>query len=203
LLEKLPKKEVMEKFGYTDYTLQALVRDFRNGKLTFFPSNKPGPKERSTSKDIQTRIVSLRKQNLSVENIKDKLSSENITIGLTTIERILADQGFVKLPRRTNKDRGLTKKRTTIPEKSHQIEVSKLVNQKFNCKTAGVFLFIPYLLKTNLPDIIQNSNFPETSEISKLNYLLSIISLKLIGQERLSQINDFSLDRGLGPLVIG
>ena len=188
----------MEKFGYTEYTLQALVRDFRQGKLTFFHPKKPGPKERSSSKDLQAKIVSLRKQNLSAEDIKDKLSSEKIQIGLSTIERILADQGFVKLLRRKNKDRGLTKKKTTIPEKSHQLEVSDLVNQKFHCKTAGIFLFIPYLLKTNLPEIIKNSLFPETSDISKLNYLLSIISLKLIGQERLSQIDDFSLDRGLG-----
>ena len=145
-----------------------------------------------------SQIVSLRKQNLSAVEIKEKLSSENIQIGLSTIERILADQGFVKLLRRTNKDRGVTKKKTTIPEKSHQFEVSELVNQKLHCKTAGIFLFIPYLLKTNLPEIIQNSHFPETSKISKLNYLLSIISLKLIGHERLSQINDFSLDRGFG-----
>jgi len=198
LYEKLPKKEVIERFGYTEYTLQALVRDFKQGKLIFFHAKKPGPKERSTSKDIQTKIVSLRKQNLSAEDIKDELSSENIQIGLSTIERILEDQGFVKLPRRTNKNRGLTKKKTIIPEKSHQLEVSELVNTKFHCKTAGIFLFIPYLLKTNLPNIIQDSHFPETSDISKLNYLLSIMSLKLIGQERLSQINDFSLDRGLG-----
>ncbi len=67
----------------------------------------------------------MRKQNLSAEDIKDELSNENIRIGLTTIERILDDQGFVKLPRRTNKDMGLTKKKTIIPEKSHQLEVSK------------------------------------------------------------------------------
>jgi len=123
LFEKLSKIEVMEKFGYTEYTLQALVRDFGQGKLIFFHPKKPGPKERSTSIDIQTKIVSLRKQNLSAVEIKEKLSSENIQIGLSTIERILADQGFVKLLRRTNKDRGVTKKKTTIPEKSHQFEV--------------------------------------------------------------------------------
>ncbi len=48
LFEKRPKNEVIEKFGYTEYTLQTLVRDFRNGKLIFFPFNKPGPKRRST-----------------------------------------------------------------------------------------------------------------------------------------------------------
>jgi len=196
--EKLPQNEVTEKFGYTDYTIQAIIRDFRQGKLIFFPLKKSGPKDRTISQEAKTKIISLRKQNLSSEDIYNRLLSENIKISSRTVERILDDEGFSKLPRRTNKGRGLTKKKTIIPEKSHQIEVSELVNQKLHCKTAGIFLLIPYLLKTNLPDIIQNSHFPETSEISKLNYLLSIISLKLIGQERLSQINDFSLDRGLG-----
>ncbi|CAG1771715.1 partial Enoyl-[acyl-carrier-protein] reductase [NADPH] FabL, partial [uncultured bacterium] len=109
-----------------------------------------------------------------------------------------ADEGFSKLPRRTNKERGLTKKKSIIPERSYQLVSYELKNQKFHCKNSGIFLFLPYLLKVNLPDIIKDSNFPETSEISKLNYVLSILSLKLPGQERLSQINDFSLDRGLG-----
>ena len=43
--EKLPKKEVTEKFGYTNYTVQAIIRDFRQGKLIFFPQKKHGPKE--------------------------------------------------------------------------------------------------------------------------------------------------------------
>jgi hypothetical protein len=117
---------------------------------------------------------------------------------LRTVERILDDEGFSKLPRRTNKERGLTKKNSIIPERSYQLMSHELKNQKFHCKNSGIFLFLPYLLKVDLPDIIKNSNFPETSEISKLNYVLSILSLKLLGQERVSKINDFSLDRGLG-----
>src|SRR5660398_168103 len=90
LFEKLPKIEVMEKFGYTEYTLQALVRDFRHGKLTFFHPKKPGPKERSSSQDVRAKIVSPRKQHLSVGDMNDKLSAERIQIGLSTAERILA-----------------------------------------------------------------------------------------------------------------
>lgn len=196
--EKLPKKEVIKKFGYTNYTIQAIVRDFRQEKLIFFPQKKPGPKDRTTPEETKTKIILLRKQYLSAEDIYNQLLSENIKISLRTVERILEDEGFSKLPRRTNMERGLTKKKTIIPEKSHHLEVSELVNQKFHCRNTGIFLFLPYLLKVNLPEIINNSNFPETSEISKLNYVLSILSLKLLGQERLSQINDFSLDRGLG-----
>jgi hypothetical protein len=44
----------------------------------------------------------------------------------------------------------------------------------------------------------KTSRFSETSELSKLNYVLSILALKLIGKDRLSQISDFSVDRGLG-----
>jgi transposase len=196
--EKLQKKEVIEKFGYTNFTLNAIIRDFRQGKLIFFPPKKPGPKERTTSEETITKIISLRKQNLSAEDIYNQLLSENIKISLRTVERILEDEGFSKLSRRTNKKRGLTKKKSIIPERSHQLVLYELKNQKFHCKNSGIFLFLPYLLKINLPDIINNSNFPETSEISKLNYVLSILALKLVGQERLSQINDFSLDRGLG-----
>ncbi|MDP2789105.1 MAG: hypothetical protein Q8O46_03595, partial [bacterium] len=196
--EKLPKKEVTEKFGYTNYTLQAIIRDFRKGKLIFFPPKKPGPKDRTTPEETKTKIISLRKQNLSAEDIYNQLLSENIKISLRTVERILEDEGYSKLPRRTNKERGLTKKNSIIPERSHQLESYELKNQKIHCKNCGIFLFLPYLLKVNLPNIIHNSNFPETSEIRKLSYVLSILSLKFIGQERLSQINDFSLDRGLG-----
>jgi transposase len=196
--EKLPKNEVTEKFGYTDYTIQAIIRDFRQGKLIFFPQKKSGPKDRTVSEEAKTKIISLRKQNLSAEDICSRLLSENIKIGLRTVERILDDEGFSKLPRRTNKERGLTKKKSIIPERSYQLMSHELKNQKFHCKNSGIFLFLPYLLKVDLPDIIKNSNFPETSEISKLNYVLSILSLKLLGQERVSQINEFSLDRGLG-----
>lgn len=196
--EKLPKKEIIDKFGYTNYTINAIIRDFRQRKLIFFPPKKPGPKERTISEEVKTKIILLRKQNLSAEDIYNQLLSETIEISLRTVERILEDEGFSKLSRRTNKERGLTKKRTIIPERSHQLVSDEFKNQKFHCKNSGIFLFLPYLLKINLPDIINNSNFPETLEISKLNYVLSILALKLVGQERLSQINDFSLDRGLG-----
>jgi len=196
--EKLSPKEVTDKFGYTNYTIQAIIRDFRQGKLTFFPPKKPGPKDRTISEEAKTKIISLRKQNLSAEDISNQLLLEDIKISLRTVERILEDEGFSKLPRRTNKQRRLTKKKTIIPERSHQLVSHELKNQKFHCKNIGIFLLLPYLLKVNLPDIINNSNFPETSEISKLNYVLSILALKFVGQERLSQINDFSLDRGLG-----
>ena len=58
--EKLPKKEVTEKFGYTNYTVQAIIRDFRQGKLIFFPQKKPGPKDRTASEETRTKIIFLR-----------------------------------------------------------------------------------------------------------------------------------------------
>ncbi len=197
-LEKVSKEEVSEKFGYEDNTLRAIIRDFKQGKLIFFPLKKPGPKERTTPKEIRDKIVHLRKQNLSTTDILEKLQEENIHIGESTIERILKEEGFTKLPRRANIERGLTNKKTTIPERAAQLDFTKIENEKFYCKNSGIFLFVPYILKLNLPELIQSSSFPGTAELSKLNSILSILSLKLLGQERLSHINDFSLDRGLG-----
>lgn len=80
-LEKLPKEEVSKKFGYTDYSLQAIIRDFKQGKLIFFPPKKPGPIERMTPKELRDKIVFLRKQNLSSEDIYNQLILKNIKIG--------------------------------------------------------------------------------------------------------------------------
>ena len=39
---------------------------------------------------------------------------------------------------------------------------------------------------------------PDSAKISAINYVFSMLALKLIGKERLSQINDFNFDQGLG-----
>ncbi|GAJ20067.1 unnamed protein product, partial [marine sediment metagenome] len=42
------------------------------------------------------------------------------------------------------------------------------------------------------------SCFPETSKLSKINSIFSLLALKLIGHERLSKINAYNFDTGFG-----
>jgi len=197
-LESLSQKEAAKRIGYSVYTLQTIVSDFQNGKIEFFPLPKPGPKRRQISDYVYDRIVSLRKQNHSAYEIKDFLEQDNIKTSLQTISRILADEGFTKLSRRTNKEIGITKKRTLIPPIASRLNFEELTQYRFECPVGGIFYFIPYILKTNLYTQIIESSFPETSKLSKINSIFSILALKLIGHERLSRIDEYNFDNGFG-----
>jgi transposase len=197
-LESLTQNEAAKRVGYSVTTFQSLVSNFQNGKIDFFVNPQYGPKRRRISDYEYDKIVSLRKSNHSIYEIKDILSSEGHETSLQTINRILADEGFTKLQRRTEKKRGLSKKRTIIPKKTKALSFNDLDNYKFECQVGGIFYFIPYILQTGLFDLISSSPFPETSQLSRINSIFSILALKLIGNERLSKISSYNHDTGFG-----
>ncbi len=197
-LESLSQKEAAKRFDYSLSTFQSLVCDFQNGRITFFQTAKRGPKERQTSMSVSHRIIELRKKNLSTHEIKDILEQESIKVSIQTISRILKDEGFSRLPRRTKAEKGLTKKGTLIPPVSRKIEFTNLSNYHFECQVGGIYYFIPYILKTGLYEQILNSSLPESKMLTKVNSIFSLLALKLIGHERLSKINSYNLDAGFG-----
>jgi len=109
-LESLTQKEAAERSGYSASTSQSLVSNFINGNIEFFLKPHHGPNQRQTSDFIQERIISLRKSNHSVYDIRDILSEEGFHTSIQTIDRIIKDEGFAKLPRRTKEELDLTKK---------------------------------------------------------------------------------------------
>ena len=108
--DRMPAEEVAFKFGYVAATIYALIRDARTGKICLFPEVKLGPKQRRTPEEILEVIVALRKEGLSSPDIYQRLSSEGIALSISTIERVIKEAGFEKLRRRTDKQRGFTKK---------------------------------------------------------------------------------------------
>ena len=125
-----------------------------------------GPNQRQTSDFIQERIISLRKSNHSVYDIRDILSEEGFHTSIQTIDRIIKDEGFAKLPRRTKEELGLTKKNTLLPQISTAIDLEQLENHKFECQVGGIYYFIPYILQTGLYELISSVPFPETLKLS-------------------------------------
>ena len=197
-IESLSQHEAAKRAGYSVKTFQSLVSNFQNGKIKFFTKPKYGPKRRQVSDFVYGKIVSLRKTNHSIYEIKDILSTEGFQTSLQTINRILDDEGFAKLQRRTNDERGLSKRRTIIPKKTIALDFDQLDDHKFECQVGGIYYFIPYILNTRLYDLISSTPFPETSKLSKINSIFSILALKLIGHERLSKISSYNHDTGLG-----
>ncbi len=197
-LEDLPQLEAAERAGYSLYTFQSLASRFQRGEVDFFPEPTPGPGRRRVPELVQERIVSLRESDLSIYDIKEALEEEGFETSLQTINRVLTDSGFSKLPRRTNKEMGLTGKGTLVPPASAAMDFEDLSEHSFECQVGGIFYFIPYIIETGLHDLLLDTEFPESGRLSKMNSVLSMLALKLMGHERLSRVTNYGLDTGLG-----
>jgi len=196
--DRMSAQEVALKFGYLAATIYALVRDARKGKTTLFPEVKLGPQKRQTSEDILELVIHLRKEGLSSPDIYQKLSSEGIKLSTKTIERIIKEAGFKKLKRRTDKQRGVTKKNKIIPQRAEPLDFSLLDSFLVDCPVAVVFFFLPYIIESGILDIVRQCNLPESSVIDAKQAALSMLLLKLIGSERLSHMETYDHEPGLG-----
>lgn len=196
--DRMSAEDVARKFDYTAATVYALVRDARTGKIRLFPEVKLGPKHRRTSGEIREAITRLRKEGLASPDIYQRLSSEGTALSTRTIERILKEAGFEKLRRRTDQQRGVTKKNKLIPERAEHLDFQTLEPFSVDCPTAGVFFFIPYIIESGILEIVRECRLPESSAIGAEQAALSMLLLKLIGNERLSHMDSYDHEPGLG-----
>ena len=102
------QKEIAEKHGYTLPSFQSLVRDFKNQRIIFFPHVKKGPKNKQITDETREKIIRLRKRNHSIYDIYKILEQEGFHWSISSIGNVLREEGFAKLPRRTNKELGIT-----------------------------------------------------------------------------------------------
>ncbi len=197
--DRMSAEEVAQKFDYTAATVYALVRDARTGNIQLFPEVKLGPKHRRISGEIREAIIRLRrKEGLASPNIYQRLSSEGTELSTRTIERILKEAGFEKLRRRTDHERGVTKKNKVIPERAEHLDFQTLESFSVDCPVAGVFFFIPYILESGILEIVRECCLPESGMIGAEQAALSMLLLKLIGNERLSHMDSYDHEPGLG-----
>ena len=198
VIEKRAVEEVAQQFGYKTATLYSLLRDAKAGRLELFPIVRKGPHQKRTSPDVQDKIMAYRRQRLSSLDIQDRLTAEGITISVKTVERCLKDAGFGRLKRRTNQELGKTVKNTLIAPKSEHLNLSQLAPFNVDCPTVGVFFFLPYILESGILAIVKHCQLPESTRIGSTQACLSMLLLKLIGQERLSHIKRYDQEPGLG-----
>ena len=191
--------EVAPCFGYTPQSLRTLINRLEGGRHVLFPEVKRGPKGRHTSDETVTLIYELRrKRKINAQEIARELDQLGISLGVRTVERILADAGFPRLRRRTNKEKGLSKTGTLITQRSANLDIKELQPFQDDCQVAGIFLFIPYILESGILDVVEQCALPESNDIGKRSAALSMLLLKLIGNERLSHIDQFNMDHGFG-----
>lgn len=198
VVDEKTAEEAAREFGFTKKSLFALAHDLRSGGLEFFPKTPTGPKSRRVSPAVREEICDLRKQSLSAADILERLGIENETLSLRTVERVLADAGFGKLPRRTDAERGLTVRNTLVPQPAANLDFTELKPFSAECQVAGVFFFLPYILETGLVEAFGRLPLPQSKLIGKTQAMLSLLALKLIGGERLSHVRQYDHDAGFG-----
>ena len=199
-VENLSDMEVAKKFDYSYYGFKTIKRDCKGIAADYFfqtlQKGRPSGLSQKTV-GLKDRIIELRKKNYSVVEIKERLEKEGIEISDDPIIKILHDEGFVKLFRRTYHERlESLQADKKYPESS---SVKEFCNQKkFTTSYGGLFLFLPLLTELELPALFNTEGLYGSKVIPRISYMLSYLALKLLGKERLCHINDLSFDNGLG-----
>lgn len=198
-VDRLSAKVVAGRFGYTPGYVNLLRHLFKTGKLDLSEPLPEGKAARyRVGGEIREKIRAWREKALSAGDITQLLSQEDVEISVRTVERVLAEEGFDKLPRRTRLKIGLTVEGAAVPQRSRRVTPHSLQGERFESAGAGVFLFAPFLAQLGIADVVREAALPGTRAIPALSYLLSFVALKLLGNERYAHVGDHSFDPGLG-----
>ncbi len=194
--------ETAKKFGYTLSSFYSLARDFKKAlkggvaSKKYFTSTSLGRNPKPGGNSIIKQIIELRKKYLSIGEIKSILDSRNIDVSESYIYKVQKKEGFERLPRRDKKSRKQTV--STVKVIAPKSELLDYRPQTFNTTAGGIMSFLPYIRKFGIDKIIDDSQYPETKTLPRLNSILSFIALKVSGYSRYTKDDLWCMDRGLG-----
>ena len=198
-VDRLPAKVVADRFGYSQSYVNLLRHQFVHKKIDFSEPVPEGKiKRRKVDALTRSKICNFRDHRLSAGEIVQLLSEDGVEISVRTVERILAEEGYTRLPRRSRLKLGLTVKGAQVPAVSQHIHISEFENRKIDCDAAGIFLFAPFIERFNISQIIQKAGLPGSKTIPAASYFLSFLALKLLGTQRYAHMGDHSFDPGTG-----
>jgi hypothetical protein len=196
LLDGQPAADVAARFGYTTAGLHSAVADFRAGSRDFFTPARPGPKTAPGKGAARARIIELRAEGHSIDEIAQVLAREQIPLNRTGINEVIAEAGLPRIWRRPDALRG-GPRRDDVP-RARALEPAEVADLPADAPTrmAGLLLTLPDLLALDLPALVTAAGYPSTRDIPALSYLLSLLALKLTGTRRVSHVADLAADPG-------
>jgi len=207
-VDGLTHAEAGARFGYTRWAMVNLVRQHRAGRLRLFAEpRKPGPppgvapgKER-----VRGRVVALRREGLSTYEISARLAAEGTPLNRTSVGEILSEEGFGRLLRTPAAEASAsvaTPGRDTRLPRAARLDFDSWP-ARCESRMAGLLLVVPDLVALDLPDLVARAGYPGTRAIGALNWLLSLLALKLTGTRRVSHVDDLLLVDPAAALLSG
>ncbi len=195
-VDRLPSAEAARRFGYTPGSFRVLCHEFRqNPRRQFFLPPVKSPKALPEKTRLRETIVSLRKQNLSIYDIRRALIQNDQPLSAPAIAGILKEEGFARLPRRPDDERpGVVRPEIAPVADVRDLDLSP---RQFRTKFGGLFLFLPYLAAMPLQRIFRQAGLPGSKMIPAQQAMGSLLALKLFGNARHSHVMSSVFDEGL------
>lgn len=195
-VEGLSSSEAARRFGYTEGSFRVLCHQFRQDPYrNFFASSGKGPKSAPKTDRLRDKIISLRKQNLSIYDISKILRDEEHGLSPAAVSMILKEEGFARLPRRGDEERPPGIRPAIAPVAD--VRSLDLTSRQFKTKFGGLFLFLPYLVEIGLDEVLHRAGFPGSKMIPAPHAVRSLLALKLFGNARHSHVMSEVFDEGL------
>lgn len=195
-VDGLSNKEAANRFGYSEGSFRVLVHHFRqNPNRAFFLPPAKGPQKAPKKDRVLETVIALRKQNLSIYDIRRVLETRGQKISPVSISLILKEEGFARLPRRVDEERPPT----TRPLAGEVADVRRLDLDPRVVRTrfGGLFLFLPFLASIPFDPIVGEAGFPGSKMVPPGHAMRSLLGLKLFGSARHSHVMSYVLDEGL------
>jgi Transposase DDE domain group 1 len=194
LLDGEQAAAVAVRFGYTTAGLNSAVADFRAGAKDFFLDARPGPKTAPGKDAARTRIIALRAQGYSIDEVAGALAAEGIGLNRTGVSEVIAEAGLPRIWRRPEALRGGPRRAELPKARALTSDDYAALSAVAPTRMAGLLLVLPDLLALDLPALVTAAGYPGTRDIPAVSYLLSLLAVKLTGTRRVSHVHDLAAD---------
>ena len=195
-VDQLPSAVVARRFGYTPGSFRVLCHQFRrNPQRQFFVEPGRGPATAPKTNRLRERVIALRKQNLSIYDIRYALAQAGESMSAAAISLILREEGFAPLPRRREEERPVR----TAPVAAEVADARRLDLSPRTLRTrfGGLFLFLPYLARLPFDALLEQAGFPGSTMVPAGCAMRALLALKLFGNARHSHVMSDVFDEGL------
>jgi transposase len=197
-VDGLAASEVAARFGYSPANVHQMASDLRAGRAAFFRDSKPGPKGPRKADRVRDRVLALRAQDRSVEEIAAELTAAGTPVSAQTVWTILDAEGLERLARRPPGQRG-------APPRLAAVKAQALgdwpPDRRVRCDHAGLFLLVPAIAELGLSQLAGSCGYPSTTVLSAWHSLGSLLLHKCARTPRASHAHALADDPGLALLM--
>jgi len=197
-VDGLAASEVAARFGYSPANVHQMASDLRAGRAAFFRDSRPGPKGPRKADRVRDRVLALRAQDRSVEEIAAELTAVGTPVSAQTVWTILSAEGLERLARRPPGQRG-------APPRLAAVKAQALrdwpAGTRVRCDHAGLFLLVPAIAELSLSQLASSCGYPSTTVLSAWHSLGSLLLHKCARTPRASHAHALADDPGLALLM--